>query len=563
MTDTIARFHQRREAQRAAAAVPRLVLLPTAQAAQQLALEAVDDEFVDAAHPLDLKLEQRVTDANELCGEAAAAYNRDRFDAMIAELQNSVLHSIATPFGGGKLLSAFDKDGGNVATIHNVRQGVYASEAERRCYVERAPMTSSAAYQDQKYRDANKRLSDQVHEGTAIDTYTGAAIKPSHRHDKQLGPSMDHVVSLYEIDADPGRVLAGLTTPEVANIDSNLAPTTKTVNSKKKAHSPEQLGLLLEQQAPARRARLQELEGRKAGWTDSERKEYNKLKAQDGINIERVKDKEKEARAKVDARINKEYYASGKFVRQAAFASATEGAKMGLQQALGVVLVEFLGAIIGEVKDFYRQGMREESFVKEVGVRLRRVAKRVAGKWKAALTGLSDGSLSGLLSSLVTTLINAFVTTCRRAVRMIREGFNSLVHAVKLLLFRPEKMTSQQALHEASKILVGAGVLVGGIALEEVVSKQLTLVPGLGVIAEPATAAIVGAVTAIATSFAVYLLDQADFFGVQAEARAKAVGEALDQRLAKAIASLEAKAIAMESGIARDTPVAAANGFST
>jgi uncharacterized membrane protein (DUF2068 family) len=118
---------------------------------------------------------------------------------------------------------------------------------------------------------------------------------------------------------------------------------------------------------------------------------------------------------------------------------------------------------------------------------------------------------------------------------VLRDGALSLLQAVKLLALRPDSMTPQQALHEASKMLVGAGVLAAGIALEEVVAKQLALVPGLGLFASAAAAALVGALTAVLTCFAVYLVDKADVFKANAEARSEAVNAVLDERLDQSV----------------------------
>lgn len=50
---------------------------------------------------------------------------------MLAECRQRLLHSIIGPFGLGSIVSAWDKVGGNVDTIHNVRSGVYATEEEQ------------------------------------------------------------------------------------------------------------------------------------------------------------------------------------------------------------------------------------------------------------------------------------------------------------------------------------------------------------------------------------------------------------------------------------------------
>lgn len=65
----------------------------------------------------------------------------------------------------------------------------------------------------------------------------------------------------------------------------------------------------------------------------------------------------------------------------------------------------------------------------------------------------------------------------------------SPLQPVKLLLLRPDSMTPRQSMHEAWKVLASAGVLAGGIALEEVVATQLALVPGVGLYATASAAA--------------------------------------------------------------------------
>jgi len=88
-------------------------------------------------------------------------------------------------------------------------------------------------------------------------------------------------------------------------------------------------------------------------------------------------------------------------------------------------------------------------------------------------------------------------------------------------------------------LVVSAGIVVGGIALEEVVSKQLAAVPGINLIGEAVTGALVGSATALVTAFACYLLDKADFFNVNREAREKAIGTMLDSSRTSRLAEIE------------------------
>jgi len=543
MSDPVSRFQRRRQAQRAAADAAPLTLLPPADAALRLRSMPVDVAFVDApgadARFDDGDMTSDPGAAQALLDELAADFNAQRFSTMVDELQGTVLSTVAGAFGLGKLVSALDREGGDVDTVHNARQGVYASDKERDRYDNRESYDKDAVHKHKKYRAANEAMKASRDAGTLQDTYTGERIAPGDRNDRQRKPNLDHVVAARNVHDDAGRVLAELNTADLANVAGNHAPTAQTVNAKKRAHDAEQLTNILEREAPGRRARLVELEKDRSNWTDKERKEFEKLSAQDKIDLQQLRDKEEEAQAAITAEVNKSYYTSGKFARATALAGLAGGAKASVQQALGVVVVEFLSSAIAEIRDLYKRGMEKDSLIGEARVRLSRIAKRVGAARHAALAGLRDGFIAGLLASLATTLINAFVTTATRVVRMIREGFMSLLRAVKLLLVRPEGMTTREALHEASKVVVGTLGLVGGIALEEVISKQLALVPGVALVAEPAGAAIAGALTAILTSFAVYLLDKMDLFNVVADARHAAVGRALDARLAATIERLD------------------------
>ena len=544
MSDAVTRFQRRRQVLRAAADAPQLTLLPPVEEPRRQLAAPVDLAFVDAPGAAARFGDDAFTAdpgaAHALLDELAAAFDGQRFGSMIDELQATVLQTVAGSFGLGKLVSALDRDGGNVDTVHNARQGVYASDVERERYENRDPYDKDAVHKHKNYKEANAAMGQSRDAGTLHDTYTGERITQADQQDRQRRANLDHVVAARNVHDDAGRVLAGLDTADLANVAENQAPTRQTVNTKKKAHDAEQLIGILEREAPRRKARLEELDKNRENWTVKERKEYERLSAQDKIDPQKLRDKEKEAQDAITDEVNKTYYTSGKFVRATAFAGVAEGAKAGIQQALGVVVVEFLAGAIAEIRDLYQQGMEKDSLIAEARVRLERVGSRVEAVWRDALIGLRDGFVAGLLASLATTLINAFVTTAARVVRMIREGFMSLLRAVKLLVARPDGMTMREALHEASKILVGALGLIGGIALEEVVSKQLALVPGVGLVADAAGAAIAGSIAAIVTSFAVYLLDKMDLFNVVADARHEAVGKALDARLAASIEALDA-----------------------
>ncbi|EGH29593.1 hypothetical protein PSYJA_11665, partial [Pseudomonas syringae pv. japonica str. M301072] len=87
----------------------------------------------------------------------------------------------------------------------------------------------------------------------------------------------------------------------------------------------------------------------------------------------------------------------------------------------------------------------------------------------------------------------------------------------------PDGLTFDQAAHEALKLLAVGGVVIGGVALEEVVEKLILSVPMFVPIAPVLTAVLVGALTAFCMTFVCYLIDKMDLLGVIRAERSKAV----------------------------------------
>ncbi|WP_143503315.1 MULTISPECIES: hypothetical protein [unclassified Pseudomonas] len=184
-----------------------------------------------------------------------------------------------------------------------------------------------------------------------------------------------------------------------------------------------------------------------------------------------------------------------------------------------------------EIKDLYRNGRQNETLFADLGERLKRVGATVSAKWEQMLDSFSGGFVSGFVSNAVTVLINLFVTTGKRAVRMIREGIFSLLKALKTFLFPPKELSFSQAAHEALKLLAAGGVVVGGVALEEAVEKLILSVPLFTPIAGMLTAILVGAATALSMTFVCYLLDKLDLFGAIRTERDKQIIGELDTRI--------------------------------
>lgn len=470
-------------------------------------------------------------------GEFTALYDQKRVDTMWNNCRHEVIHSIANTFGLGQVAGALDKTGGNVDTVHNVRQGIYATQAEQQKFEDRGDYNSADFHAHKDYRDTNNRYGEMLGDGTLVDAYTGQTFHPAAKKDEQRKPNLDHVVAASNIHNDAGRVLADLDAPTLANSDANLTPTSASINKAKKAKTAAEFTHYLKTQAPARQARIHELEAIGAARTDQERKQLAKLQQLNQVDTQRMAQKEAAAKADIDKKVNTSYYTSAKFVGNLTATSAAEGVKTGMQQAMGAILVEFFAATFDEITDWAKHGRRQATLLGEIKTRLLTVAKRCEGKLQAAMTAFKQGSVSGFFSNLVTALINTFLTTTKRIGRMVREGFNSLVQSIQMLLFPPKGMSYRETTHEASKTLLTGGFVIGAIAVEEWLEKQLVMIPLLASIASSVVPVIVGALTALVTTLGVYLIDQADMLGVMRAKRLAGTTALIDE----SIDSMEAR----------------------
>ncbi|WP_316675765.1 hypothetical protein [uncultured Tolumonas sp.] len=434
-------------------------------------------------------------------------FHKERFDEITARLNSDVLYAIAVPFGLGKFLAVYDKTGGNVDTVHNVRNGVYATEKERLAFENRGEYDKDKVHKHKNYIEKNKEGSNLKKTEGLCDIYSVTRSKIGKNEQSNL----DHKIAGKTNHDDAGRVLAEKTTEDVANISENLGHTRETINKSKGAKKPGEFASWLEKNSESRKNRISEL-NKKSHLSDKEKTELNKLLQLEDADPSKIREEGKKAQNSIDEKVN-EYYKEQKFIKNAVKTSVSEGFKMGWQQAVGIVIVELFSNIILEIKAISKEGFDKEKWIDELSFRFKRIAKNVLKKWKDALNAFKDGAISGFISNIITTLINIIATTAKRTVRIIREGIFSLYRAIKALAFPPETMTFFDAAHEAMKLIFAGGIVVGGVLLEEVIEKLVLSVPLLVSISSILVAVIVGSLTAIAMAVMAYVWDKIDLFG--------------------------------------------------
>ena len=482
-----------------------------------------DAEFLEqleaaASYPgLDIDVAVTREEADGILAELRAEFHSSRIDLMLNEMRGDVLRAIIGPFGLGRILAAYDKTGGNVDTVHNVRNKTYATTEEKERYKSHVKDKEKRKNFKDKVKDESRKKREkdlnQKTDQVVEDGYTGSPLKSEDIN-------LEHVVSKSELYKDPGQVLAGLSKKELeklANSQENLIWTDKTINEMKSDMPLKEFLDGLPRLIEEKRRDIEKYES-KDDLTSKQEDDLKKLKEQvrklNSIDKEKARQADDRARRKIDGEINWSYYTSRKFARSTLTAGVNEGAKMGLQQAVGLVIVEFLAAAFDETRLAIASVRDGSKVIPAVKSALGRVKDRILEKWKDVLVAFGSGSLSGFFSSLLTTLINTIVTTSKRVVRLIREGVFSFLKAMKVVLFPGDGVSFSESLHAASKLLLSGVIVVGGVALEEVIEKAITgLVPMSALLAVPLTAAIVGGFTALAIAVACYILDRMDLFG--------------------------------------------------
>ena len=153
--------------------------------------------------------------------------------SIFSQYESVIIYSLITSFGLDFLIK--DQHGGDVDTIHNVRQigkdpeMTYKNKQNQEDYENRGKYDSRSYHSNSNYIQKRNEIQQKKKDDTLTDAYTGEKLDSSSKVD------LDHVMSAKEIHDDAGRVLADLSGEELANNPTNLQPTNAHTNRTKKA----------------------------------------------------------------------------------------------------------------------------------------------------------------------------------------------------------------------------------------------------------------------------------------------------------------------------------------
>jgi len=471
-------------------------------------VEQIEQSMFNSFENFELNPKVSDEEVEQLLNEFNKGFNDQKFDNLFSACKSDVLSAIIIPFGLGRFVSSYDKNGGNVTTIHNAKDDVYARKEDA---YNRKKYTEARNSDGEKFENAGKKSIGSVftrgsmdQKEKVTDAYTGKIYVA-----KDTSP--DHIVSNKEFHTNGGFMLSSEDKANFATDKNNLAITERSLNQSLRADDKK------------------EWENKKSDDRDVPNKEFYDIDDR-RLNAAIKRGKETATKHKPSTMQKAKFYS-----KNIAKTGVNEGAKMGFQQAIGLVTYEFFEAVFFEIKDIYSNGfdngIESHKFFEILKERLIRIGKKIAAKWKDFGKEFSGGFISGFISNLVTVVINMFIRTGKRIVRIIREGFFSILKALKMLCFPPEGMTYAEVAHEASKLIAAGLVVVGGILVEQHIDNLIKAAPVLEIFSDILTSVIIGALTGLATTFIVYAIDKLDIFNVNDKKRHEYVMEQMENKL--------------------------------
>ncbi len=440
----------------------------------------------------------------------------DVYNSIFKQYERVVVQSLITSFGLDFLINRYvDQHGGNVDTIHTVRQigkdskMSYKNKQNKDAYNNRSKYNDRSYHSDPRFTSVKANARQDYNEnGTLIkDVYTGKDLEYTKASavPNDLRVELDHVIECKGIHEDRGRVLSGLNGIDLANSDENFAWTNKSLNASMGSWARQENERWKNEygcDAPLSEVDM-EAYFRKGGFD-------NYLKNHPEVNIddpeatkERMLKQYRKSRKAYNAKINQAYYTSPVFFKDAAKAAGIVGITMGLRQTLGLFFSEIWFAVRDEIKQCKEEG---QTLFNKIATGVKKGWENAKLKYKELWHKFIEGTISGVLSSLTTTLCNIFFTTAKNLVRIIRQSWASLVEATKILLFNPDLLPFGERVRAAAKIIstgasVVAGSMVSGLITETVVGK----IPVFGDIVQTFCGTLV---TGILSCSLLYLLDR-------------------------------------------------------
>lgn len=403
----------------------------------------------------------------------------------LGEVGKTVTHSLVTTFGLDFLLLE-DKKGGDVDTIHNVRNGVWATKTEKERYESLEKYDSTSYHKDKNYIAKGREDKTIQQSGELEDKYRSTNMRTNEQR------QLDHVVSAHEIHHDAGRVLADIDGINLANKDTNFASTIAYINNKKSNKPIQEFVHELPEMISSKKESVSNNEKKIESMPESTpeqrhkrqvvadkiRKEKKHIEELESVDTVAMLKADEQARQSYDQEVTKAYYSSSKFFKGTVTAAASKGVAMGARQAIGLVLAEIWFELKEALPTVYRNHKDVfvfDAFWEDIKNTLSAVLERVKLRFNDVLSTFKDSFIGGILASITTTLLNIVFTSGKLVGKLIRESWNNLVQAMKLVFFNPQKLAFGDLMREVTRIILASVSTIIGVAINQHLVTVVTI----------------------------------------------------------------------------------------
>ncbi|WP_436884476.1 hypothetical protein [Mammaliicoccus sciuri] len=316
---------------------------------------------------------------------------------------------------------------------------------------------------DINYQNKNKEMKTKFEDGNLIDAYTGKDLK--YGRDKI---NLDHTIPRKEIYEDKRRKQANLKVEDLANRDSNLAPTNESLNKSKGAKSNKEY--------------INKRSQREESLKNNYDKALEKIDKQNISDIDKKKLKEKKEKAlqdKLDANdelmMKQDKKARKNYNKEVAVGvvknTSSKAAKDALKTLAITALFDLLKDIINGLIRFLKQKSKSLSvFIDE----MKNSLKNFISKFKKYLKNAS----STFISTIVSEMFGPIVSMFKKMASLIKQGISSFIEIIAYLKNKENKDKPLSIkIAQVGKILTT--LLVGGSAiyLGEIFEKILLTMP--------------------------------------------------------------------------------------
>jgi len=394
--------------------------------------------------------------------------------SFLDECKHSIVDSIIGPFGLSAVMFN-DKDGGGVTTLHNAEKSIFANNKDENRY-NRAYDSKAYHNKNVNYNDTHKEIHKEINsKGYVSDKYTGQKLGKEDYNLEHFSAS-NNVFQKGKLFADDKKL------SNIANSKENLGAIEKGMNKSKRDFDFDEWG-------------------NKTNTKDPSKNNF------EGYGVtEKGKEVNSNAEKSINYKINVEkakYY-----TLSMAKDGLKQGALMGARASIGVILKEFVDELFQAIKIIFKEKLGLKEIFNKIIECIKNTWKRVCEKWKDIVSAFFTGGASGFLSSILTTIINLFLTTAKRIVRLIREGFYAIVKIIKLMINPPKDMPNEEIFFQISKIGASALMIAVGIGIEEILERSIQTIPILIPLAPLIATVVSGIFTGIGTVMILYAMDK-------------------------------------------------------